>query len=56
MTDELVPAQADAPPAAPPPKDPTEDAAASWLRRVASSGSGWSRSSRSCSPSRSAAC
>ena len=38
MTDELVPAKADAPPAAPPPKDPTEDAAASWLRRVATGG------------------
>ncbi|WP_028047434.1 ABC transporter permease [Cellulomonas sp. URHE0023] len=38
MTDELVPDQADAPPAAPPPKDPTEDAAASWLRRVSTGG------------------
>jgi len=39
VTDELVPDRADAPPAAPPPKDPTEDAAASWLRRVSTSGS-----------------
>jgi ABC-type uncharacterized transport system permease subunit len=38
VTDELVPDQTDAPPAAPAPKDPTAEVASSWLRRVSTGG------------------